>query len=208
MKNIKQLLKLVGVLTITTGTIISVVACNGNALVNINTVLKTKELGTIAVINPLLPTLDEIKAVIVKNNSNLNPKGITVISAVATDKPVTSATVKPDGIIYKGAKITITFTLVKSDVGVVNEIKTTLETGVKGDSLSISQTQKDADQLIKDQIKTVIDDQTDKTNLATFTFINGDKKLIVGENRIKINVTYKTVKTEVINVRLLGVKKP
>lgn len=205
----KNLLRLMGALTLTTVATTSVVACGDQTAVNLDTVLKKKELGPIPVADITKPTEKELKEAIkaVPENKNIDLNGITVkVNTPEKDgNPITSAVVTPDGKIYNGDSITITFTLAhkKTDVEVTNDIKAALEKSVDGKSLNDSQKQNDAKDIITAVIKKVTDE--DKAGEATFTFDKGDTDLTVGDNTVNIKVTLGQSKDVAVAVKLTGV---
>ncbi len=204
----RNLLRLIGSLALTSGVATSAVACGEQAAVNLDTVLKNKELGKIEVTNVTEPTEQELKNAIkaVPENKDINLNGIIVKVIVPEGSaPIASATVTPDGKIYNGDEITVTFTLVhkKTDTEVTNDIKVALENGVDGSSLNDSQKQSDAKDLITAAIKKVTD--ADKVTAATFTFDDGDKVLTEGNNKVNIKVTFGESKDVAIAVNLTGV---
>jgi len=205
----KNLLRLMGALTLTTVATTLVVACGDQAVVNLDTVLKKKELGPIPVADITKPTEKELKEAIkaVPENKNIDLNGITVKvnTPEKNGDPITSAVVSPDGKIYNGDSITITFTLAhkKTDVEVTNDIKAVLEKGVDGKSLNDSQKQNDTKDIITTEIKKVTDE--DKAGEATFIFDKGDTDLTVGDNTVNIKVTLGQSKDVAVAVKLTGV---
>ncbi|WP_425381326.1 hypothetical protein [Spiroplasma endosymbiont of Polydrusus pterygomalis] len=204
----RNLLRLIGSLALTSGVATSAVACGEQAAVNLDTVLKNKKLGEIKVTNVTKPTEQELKNAIkaVPENKDINLKGIIVKAVIPEGSAsITSATVTPDGTIYNGNEITVTFTLIhkKTDVDVTNDIKTALEEGVDGSSLNTSQKQSDAKDLITAAIKQVTD--ADKVAAADFTIVNGDTVLTAGDNKVDIKVTFGEAKDVAIAVNLTGV---
>lgn len=75
----KNLLRLMGTLALTTVATTSVVACGKQAVVNLDTVLKKNELGQVLVVDITKPTDKELKDAIkaVPENENINIDGIT-----------------------------------------------------------------------------------------------------------------------------------
>ncbi|WP_338974410.1 hypothetical protein [Spiroplasma endosymbiont of Tricholauxania praeusta] len=140
-------------------------------------------------------------------NKNIDLNGITVKVNTPEKEgdPITSAVVTPDGKIYNGDSITITFTLAhkKTDVEVTTDIKAALEKGVDGKSLNDSQKQSDAKDIITAAIKKVTDE--DKASEATFTFDKEDTDLTVGDNTVNIKVTLGQSKDVAVAVKLTGV---
>ncbi|WDA53915.1 MAG: hypothetical protein PPFGHCPK_00329 [Spiroplasma endosymbiont of Drosophila atripex] len=205
----KNLLRLMGALALTTVATTSVVACGDQTVVNLDTVLKKKELGPISVVDITKPTEKELKEAIkaVPENKNIDLNGITVKVNTPEKEgdPITSAVVTPDGKIYNGDSITITFTLAhkKTDVEVTTDIKAALEKGVDGKSLNHSQKQSDAKDIITAAIKKVTDE--DKASEATFTFDKEDTDLTVGDNTVNIKVTLGQSKDVAVAVKLTGV---
>ncbi|WP_338978351.1 MULTISPECIES: hypothetical protein [unclassified Spiroplasma] len=205
----KNLLRLMGALALTTVATTSVVACGDQTVVNLDTVLKKKELGPISVVDITKPTEKELKEAIkaVPENKNIDLNGITVKVNTPEKEgdPITSAVVTPDGKIYNGDSITITFTLAhkKTDVEVTTDIKAALEKGVDGKSLNDSQKQSDAKDIITAAIKKVTDE--DKASEATFTFDKEDTDLTVGDNTVNIKVTLGQSKDVAVAVKLTGV---
>ncbi|WP_338975630.1 hypothetical protein [Spiroplasma endosymbiont of Monopis laevigella] len=205
----KNLLRLMGALALTTVATTSVVACGDQTVVNLDTVLKKKELGPISVVDITKPTEKELKEAIkaVPENKNIDLNGITVKVNTPEKEgdPITSAVVTPDGKIYNGDSITITFTLAhkKTDVEVTTDIKAALEKGVDGKSLNDSQKQSDAKDIITAAIKKVTDE--DKASEATFTFDKEDTDLTVGDNTVNIKVTLGQSKDVSVAVKLTGV---
>ena len=205
----KNLLRLMGALSLTTVATTSVVACGDQAVVNLDTVLKKKELGPISVVDITKPTEKELKEAIkaVPENKNIDLNGITVKVNTPEKEgdPITSAVVTPDGKIYNGDSIIITFTLAhkKTDVEVTTDIKAALEKGVDGKSLNDSQKQSDAKDIITAAIKKVTDE--DKASEATFTFDKEDTDLTVGDNTVNIKVTLGQSKDVAVAVKLTGV---
>ncbi|WP_342273248.1 hypothetical protein [Spiroplasma endosymbiont of Acasis viretata] len=205
----KNLLRLMGALALTTVATTSVVACGDQTVVNLDTVLKKKELGPISVVDITKPTEKELKEAIkaVPENKNIDLNGITVKVNTPEKEgdPITSAVVTPDGKIYNGDSITITFTLAhkKTDVEVTTDIKAALEKGVDGKSLNDSQKQSDAKDIITAAIKKVTDE--DKASEATFTFDKEDTDLTVGDNIVNIKVTLGQSKDVAVAVKLTGV---
>ncbi|WP_339042026.1 hypothetical protein [Spiroplasma endosymbiont of Apeira syringaria] len=205
----KNLLRLMGALALTTVATTSVVACGDQTVVNLDTLLKKKELGPISVVDITKPTEKELKEAIkaVPENKNIDLNGITVKvnNPEKEGDPITSAVVTPDGKIYNGDSITITFTLAhkKTDVEVTTDIKAALEKGVDGKSLNDSQKQSDAKDIITAAIKKVTDE--DKASEATFTFDKEDTDLTVGDNTVNIKVTLGQSKDVAVAVKLTGV---
>ncbi|WP_338974408.1 hypothetical protein [Spiroplasma endosymbiont of Tricholauxania praeusta] len=70
----KNLLRLMGALALTTVATTSVVACGDQTVVNLDTVLKKKELGPISVVDITKPTEKELKEAIkaVPENKNMS----------------------------------------------------------------------------------------------------------------------------------------
>ncbi|WP_338986045.1 hypothetical protein [Spiroplasma endosymbiont of Thecophora atra] len=205
----KNLLRLMGALALTTVATTSVVACGDQTVVNLDTVLKKKELDPISVVDITKPTEKELKEAIkaVPENKNIDLNGITVKVNTPEKEgdPITSAVVTPDGKIYNGDSITITFTLAhkKTDVEVTTDIKAALEKGVDGKSLNDSQKQSDAKDIITAAIKKVTDE--DKASEATFTFDKEDTDLTVGDITVNIKVTLGQSKDVAVAVKLTGV---
>ena len=205
----KNLLRLMGALALTTGAVTSVVACNQQTVVNLDTVLKNKALGTIYVTDITKPTAKELKDAIKKaaGNENINLDGITVtvIAPKVKSDPISSATVTPDGKIYNGDAITVNFKLIIKDIKVTEDIRSALQAGIDGSSLNTKQTQQDAVDIIKTAIKVVIAND-EVVGEVVFTFDNPANNLVSGENTINIKVTFGQSKDVAVAAKIINVK--